>query len=95
MLQFAASCAMTGGMIGIALPAAWGFWIFHDLAAQAAVLPPGTGQCGMPGIFAWCLILFGWPFGAALGASLGFIAGAMYQSFADMPPSGIRRADLD
>jgi hypothetical protein len=95
MFPFAITCGMTGSMVGIVLPAAWGCWILHDLAVQSAALPPGTGQCGMPGVFAWFLILFGWPFGAFIGGLLGFVAGGMYRYVADTPPFGIPCGDPD
>jgi len=78
MLQFGLCAALPGFALGVAIPLARGLWILHDLAAQAAAMPPNMGQCGMPGMYAWCLILFGSPAGGLIGAALGFAAGALY-----------------
>jgi hypothetical protein len=78
MLHFALSSAMTGFMLGAAVPLIWGVWLWHDFAAHTAEpLPPGVGHCGMPALGAMFLILFGWPFGGAIGAVLGFTIGAI------------------
>lgn len=78
MLQIALSSAMTGFMLGAAVPLIWGVWLWHDFAAHtAAPLPPGVGHCGMPGLGAIFLILFGWPFGGAIGAVAGFACGTV------------------
>jgi len=78
MLRIALSSAMMGFLVGAAVPLIWGLWLWHEFRLHtAAPLPPGFGHCGMPGLGAIFLILFGWPFGGAIGAVAGFACGAV------------------
>lgn len=78
MFHFGICSALTGFTVGAAMPFCYAIWTFQQLGARAAELPPGTAQCGMPGIFALALLFVGCPVGGAIGAALGFVGGAIY-----------------
>lgn len=68
--------AITGLIVGMAVPVAFGAYELHRAAAYHASLPPGTAACGMSALSATMTIVVIGPIFGLIGAVCGWIASA-------------------
>ena len=72
--RFRKRWAITGLIVGTAIPVAFGAYKLYRAAAYHASLPPGTAACGMSALGAIMIIVVIGPIFGLIGAVCGWIA---------------------